>query len=156
MNKNYGDSLQTQYTHPVESLEVGQNITVVFRNPDSGRVGLTLVTDNGDFVLRAAVRVNWGNTKNTFVLNTRKNNYWGTEVHPATFPFPPDSVSTRISMTVSVQQGKLVISANHIAIADFSYRGSLTYDKVAKILWGANEDTATKKSKLEKISISFP
>ncbi|CAI8025230.1 hypothetical protein GBAR_LOCUS14593, partial [Geodia barretti] len=48
VNKNYGDSLQTQYTLPVESLEVGQSITVVFRNPESGRVGLTLVTDNGD------------------------------------------------------------------------------------------------------------
>ena len=46
MNK-YGDRLQTQYVLPVESLEVGQSITVVFRNPDDGRVGLTLVTGSG-------------------------------------------------------------------------------------------------------------
>ena len=156
MNKNYGDSLQTQYTHPVESLEVGQNITVVFRNPDSGRVGLTLVTDNGDFVLRAAVRVKYRGSTKAFLLNTRKHNRWGSIVTPQNFPFPTGSVSTTISMTVTVKDSKFVITANEIKIADFPYRGSLTYNKVAKILWGANEGTATKKSKLEKISISFP
>ncbi|CAI8050075.1 hypothetical protein GBAR_LOCUS27545, partial [Geodia barretti] len=36
VDNNYGDGLQTQYILPVESLEVGQSITVVFRNPDSG------------------------------------------------------------------------------------------------------------------------
>ena len=155
MNK-YGDRLQTQYVLPVESLEVGQSITVVFRNPDDGRVGLTLVTGSGDFVLRAAIRVNWRSTINTFILNTWKNDKWGPTVRPDSFPFPPEGVSTRISMTVSVQETKFVVSANGIEIADFPYRGSLTYDKVDKILWGANEDTATKKSKLEKITISFP
>ncbi|CAI8025235.1 hypothetical protein GBAR_LOCUS14593 [Geodia barretti] len=156
VNKNYGDSLQTQYTLPVESLEVGQSITVVFRNPESGRVGLTLVTDNGDFVLRVALRVNYRGSTKALFLNTRKNNVWGSVVPFRNFPFPTGSVSTTISMTVTVKDSKFVITANGIVIADFPYRGSLTYDKVAKILWGANEGTATKKSKLEKISISFP
>ena len=156
VNKNYGDSLQTRYTLPVESLEVGQSITVVFRNPESGRVGLTLVTDNGDFVLRVALRVNYRGSRKAFFLNTRKNNRWGLIVTPQNFPFPTGSVSTTISMTVTVKDRKFIVSANGIIIADFPYRGSLTYDKVAKILWGANEATATKKSKLEKISISFP
>ena len=153
MDNNYGDGLQTQYILPVESLEVGQSITVVFRNPDSGRVGLTLVTDKGNFVLRAAVRVKYRGSTKAFFLNTRKNNVWGSIVKPQNFPFPTGSVSTTISMTVTV---KFVITANEIKIADFPYRGSLTYNKVGKILWGANEGTATKKSKLEKISISFP
>ncbi|CAI7999201.1 hypothetical protein GBAR_LOCUS2647 [Geodia barretti] len=150
VNKNYGDSLQTQYTLPVESL------TVVFRNPESGRVGLTLVTDNGDFVLRVALRVNYRGSTKALFINTRKNNVWGSIVPFRNFPFPTGSVSTTISMTVTVKDSKFVITANEIKIADFPYRGSLTYNKVAKILWGANEGTATKKSKLEKISISFP
>ncbi|CAI7999202.1 hypothetical protein GBAR_LOCUS2648 [Geodia barretti] len=136
VDNNYGDGLQTQYILPVESLEVGQSITVVFRNPDSGRVGLTLVTDNGDFVLRAAVRVKYRDSTKAFLLNTRKNNRWGLIVTPQNFPFPTGSVSTTISMTVTVKDSKFVITANEIKIADFPYRGSLTYNKVAKILWG--------------------
>ena len=129
---------------------------MVFRNPDSGRVGLTLVTDKGDFVLRAAVRVNYRGSTKAFFLTTRKNNVWGSIVKPRNFPFPTGSVSTTISMTVTVKDSKFIISANEIKIADFPYRGSLTYDKVATILWGANDVRAKQKSKLEKISISFP
>ena len=119
-------------------------------------MGLTLVTESGNFVLRAAVRVNYHGDINVFILNTRKNKKWGQPILPDTFPFPPTGVSTRISMTVTVQDDRFVISANNIEIADFPYRGSLTYKKVTEILWGANEEAATEKSKLEKITILFP
>lgn len=119
-------------------------------------MGLTLVTESGNFVLRAAVRVNYHGDINVFILNTWKNKIWGQPILPDTFPFPPTGVSTRISMTVTVQDDRFVISANNIEIADFPYRGSLTYKKVTEILWGANEEGATEKSKLEKITILFP
>ena len=150
---DYNDALSTVYTLPVESLDVGQTIGVVFRNPNDGRVGLTLVTEDGDFVVRVAFRINYGGNQNTVIINSRENGNWG---QPITVEnFPENGMTIRIVLFVTIEEDGFDISANDIYLGFFPYQGLLTYDKVKNILWGAEEESATKKSVLRQISINF-
>lgn len=128
---------------------------MVFRNPNSGRVGLSLLTRAGDCALRAAPRYDWKGEVKRFLLNTRVGNQWQERVTPTGFPFPSKGVYTNVSLSFTAQQRRFLVSANDIPIAKFPYRGSLTYDKVETILWGVFDDFATKKAVLEQITITF-
>ena len=150
----YNNALSIVYALPVESLDVGQTIGVVFRNPNDGLVGLTLVTEDGDFVLRVAFRINFNGYQNTVIINYRKNGVWGRQ--SAVENFPENGTIIRIALFVTVEEGGFYISANDIHFGFFPYRKLLTYDKVKYILWGALEESATTKSVLRQISISFP
>ena len=88
------DELSTVYTLPVESLEVGQTIGVVFRNPNDGWVGLTLVTENGDVVLRIAFVVKYEGLVNTLALYAGENYIWKNIVLVDNFPFPESGTTT--------------------------------------------------------------
>ena len=148
------DILPIVYTLPVESLDVGQTIGVVFRNPNDGRVGLSLVTEDGDFVLRVAFRINFNGYRNTVIITLRENGVWKRQ--SAVENFPENSTTMRIALFVTVEEEGFDISANDIYFGFFSYRNLLTYDKVKYILWDALEESATKKSVLRQISINFP
>ena len=43
-----------------------------------------------------------------------------------------------------------------VYITFYPYQGSLTYDKVKAITWGVGDESATVKSVLRQISITFP
>ena len=151
---NYNNALSIVYALPVESLDVGQTIGVVFKNPNDGLVGLTLVTEDGDFVLRVAFRINFNGYQNTVIINSRKNGVWKRQI--AVENFPENSTTIRIDLFVTIEEEGFDISANDIYFGFFSYRKMLTYDKVKYILWGALEESATTKSVLRQISINFP
>ena len=150
----YNNTLPIVYALPVESLDVGQTIGVVFRNPNDGRVGLSLVTEDGDFVLRVAFRINFKGDRNTVIITSRKNGAWKQQI--AVENFLENSTTMRIALFVTVEEEGFDISANDIYFGFFSYRELLTYDKVKYILWDAREESATKKSVLRQISINFP
>ena len=144
------------YTLPVESLDVGQTIGVVFRNPNDGRVGLTLVTEDGDFVVRVAFRINFGGHQNTIIINSRKDNRWGRTGRILVENFPENGRVKKISLFVTIEEDGCDITTSDMYLGFFPYQGSLTYDKVKYILWGAQDESATTKSVLNKISIIFP
>ena len=151
------DKLSTVYTLPVESLEVGQTIGAVFRNPNDGWVGLTLVTENGDFVLRIAVVVNYGGGKNIVILYAKENGVWQNPAYLYNFPFPESGVTTRMVVSATVEEeGFAILLANGEYLTSYPYQGSLTYDKVKAIVWGVGDESATVKSVLRQISITFP
>ena len=118
-------------------------------------MGLSLLTGAGDCALRAAARYDWKGDVKLFLLNTRVGSQWQERVTPTGFPFPAKGVSTKVSLSVTAQQRRFLVSANDIPIAKFPYHGSLTYDKVQTILWGVFDDFATKKAVLEQITITF-
>ena len=136
------------YTLPLESLDVGQTIGAVFKDPDEGWVGLTLVTENGDFVLRVVV---YGRGVGTVILYaSRDGNQENLEIIDD-FPY---GTTARTVVGVEVgEEGLSILSANGEYVTSFPYQGSLTYDKVKAIEWSANEDAMTV---LRQISISFP
>ena len=142
------------YALPVESLDVGQTIGVVFRNPNDGLAALTLVTEDGDFVLRVAFRINFNGDQDTVIINSRKNGKWERQI--VVENFPENGMTIRIALFITVEEEGFDISANDIYFGFFSYRELLTYDKVKYILWGAREESATTKSVLKQISINFP
>ena len=144
------------YTLPVESLDVGQTIDVVFRNPTNGWVALTLVAGNGDFVLRVAVVVNYGGAKNTLFLYAIENGIWKYPVTVNNFPFPESGKTTRMVLSVTIEEGGFAISSSGDYFTFFPYQGSLTYDKVNTILWGTGDQFAKTKSVLREISITSP
>ena len=145
------------YTLPVESLEVGQTIGAVFRNPNDGWVGLTLVTEKGDFVLRIAFVIKYAGGVNTAILYARVNDILENLVAVDNFPFPESGTTTRMVVSATVEEeGFAIISANGDYLTFFPYQGSLTYDKVKAIEWGVADESATKKSILRQISITFP
>ena len=142
------------YTLPVESLDVGQTIGVVFRKPNDDRVGLSLATEDGDVVLRVAYRANFNGLRNTVIITLRENGVWKRQ--KAVENFPENSTTMRIALFVTVKEEGFDISANGIYFGFFPYRNLLTYDKVKYILWDDLEESATKKSVLRQISINFP
>ena len=150
----YDNDPSIVYALPVESLDVGQTIGVVFRNPNDGLVALTLVTEDGDFVLRVAFRINFGGDQDTVIINSWKNGVWKRQITVENFP--ENGTTIRIALFVTVEEEGFDISANDIYFGFFSYRNLLTYDKVKYILWNAWEESATIKSVLRQISINFP
>ena len=149
---NFSSDPYIVYALPVESLDVGQTIGVVFRKPNDGVVGLSLATEEGDFVLRVAFRANYNGLQNTFILNTRKNRVWGRQIAVEN----PLGMATRIALFVTIGEDGFDISTNNIHLGFFYYKRSLTYDQVKYILWDARDESATTKSALRQISINFP
>ena len=158
VTENAPDTLSTVYTLPVESLEIGQTVGVVFRNPNNGWVGFTLATENGEVVLRIAVVVNYGGARNMVILYAKENGgEWMNQQYIRDFPFPEYGTTTRMVFSATVEEeGFTISSANDEYIAFYPYQGSLTYDKVKAIMFGTGDETATVKSILRAISISFP
>ena len=138
-------------------MEVGQTIGVVFRNPNDGWVGLSLVTENGDVVLRIAFVVKYEGLVNTLALYAGENYIWKNIVLVDNFPFPESGTTTRMVVSATVEEeGFAILSANGDYITFYPYQGSLTYDKVKAIMWGVGDESATVKSVLRQISITFP
>ena len=149
--------LSTVYSISIPPLQVGQRIGVAFRNPTDGRVGLTLATNEEDFALRLAFRVNFRGDVNQIIASSRKDRVWSRNNYLVNSPMPEIGTTTRIVVFVTVEEDGFAISTNEGEILGFfPYAATLTYDKVTSIWWGAADESATKKSVLREISINFP
>ena len=118
----------------VPSLAVGETVEVVYRNPDAGHVAVDLVTEEGNIALNVNPRYDSYDMK-TLVLNSLENGTWDMEIRPPGFPFPANSVSTRVTIGITALEECFLILANGITISEFPYRRSLTNDKVRMVKW---------------------
>ena len=71
------------------------------------------------------------------------------------FPFTCPPVPTTITVQIAVLEEEFVVSVNDIILATYTFRGSLTPDKVVRVECGLDDSSATIKGKVEKISVSF-
>ena len=139
----------------VESLTAGQIVEVQYKAPDSGRVSVNLRAANGDYILHADSRIKWYTWTNRYLFNSNKNGMWQEEQTVLSFPFTCPPVPTTITVQIAVKHKEFVVSVNNNFLAMYTFRGSLTPDKVVKVECGLDDGTATIMGKVEKISVSF-
>ena len=80
---------------------------------------------------------------------------WQKEQTVLGFPFTCPPVPTTITVRIAVMEEEFVVSVNGIILASYTFRGYLTPDKVVKVQCGLDDDSATIKGKVERISVSF-
>ena len=141
------------HTIGVEHLKIGQTVEVVYRSPNKGRVSVNLAAAKTDIILHIDARYKWHSWKNSLHL-TSFHGHWQKEQRPKGFPFPCEGVTT-ITLRITVAKKYFIISANGIEITKYRFRGSLTPNKVVKVQCALDDSTASKKAKVEKMSISY-
>ena len=82
----------------VESLTAGQIVEVQYVAPDSGRITVSLLADNGDAILTVDSRINWDSATNQYIFNSKANGEWGKEQIVLGFPFTCPPVPTTINV----------------------------------------------------------
>jgi hypothetical protein len=139
----------------VESLTAGQIVEVQYVAPNSGRVSVNLRAANGDYILHADSRIKWYSWTNRYLFNSKTNGKWQAEQTVLGFPFTCPPVPTMITVRIAVMPKEFVVSVNDIILATYAFRASLTPDKVVKVECGLDDNSASIKGKVEKISVSF-
>ena len=136
-------------------LQIGQTIEVEYMSPSSGRVYVQLETANNEVVLVVDSRYDWLSYEKVFLLNTFRAGRWETELFPTGFPFPCSGVTTMITLSITVESDRFLISANGVVITEFMFRGSLTPDQVVQISCIQDDYGADALSQLKKMSVSY-
>ena len=139
----------------VESLTAGQIVEVQYVAPNSGRVTVILLADNGDVILDAESRIKWYSATNQYIFNSMANGKWAQEQIVLGFPFTCPPVPTTINLQIAVLEEEFLVSVNGLYLSTYTFQGSLTPDKVVKVQCAVQDGTATIKGRVEKISVSF-
>ena len=140
----------------VKYLTLGQVVEVVYKTPNTGRVSVSLRTDNGDYAFNADVRINVFTYKNVFSLFTFTDlTGWDREVDVAGYPFTCPPVSTTTTLRITVQEESFLVTVNGMDLATFPIHENLTPDLVKTIECGLGDISAPIQGSIEKISVSF-
>ena len=140
----------------VDHLSAGQIVKVRYMAPNNGRVVISLRDSYGNFVFAACSLINHGLWIKRFILNSFVNGRWDKHYQDVKgFPFTSPRVPTMITVQIKVTPTEFVISVNEVTLAHYPFRGSLTPDKVVKVVCELLDDKASIKGKVDKISVSF-
>jgi hypothetical protein len=139
----------------VESLTAGQVVEVQYKAPDSGRVSVNLVAANDDIVLHTDSRIEWYSWTNTYLFNSRINGEWGPQQIVPGFPFTCGPVPTTINVQIAVLDEEFLVIVNGIILGTYTFRDSLTPDKVVRVECNIDDVTATYKGHVDGILVSF-
>ena len=140
----------------VESLAAGQIVEVQYMAPTSGRVIFSFRAANGDYIFNAGTRINWRSLTNQFILNSYTNGCWLSSYQSVEgFPFTYPPAPTMIAVQIIVNATEFIVSVNDVTLASYTFRGSLTPDKVVKVECALDDNNASIRGKVEKIAVSF-
>ena len=140
----------------VKSLTTGQIVKVQYMAPDSGRVSVNLISANGDFILHADSRIEYYSDTNVYFFTSKtKDGQWQKWQTVLGFPFTCGPVPTTINVQIEVMEEEFRVSVNDIVLATYTFRGSLTPDKVVKVQCSMDDSTATTKGRVDGIYVSF-
>ena len=62
------------------SLAIGESVEVVYRNPDTGRVSVDLITEEGNIALHVNPRYRESYDVTVLVVNSLENGTWGSHL----------------------------------------------------------------------------
>ena len=139
----------------VDSLKAGQIAEVQYKSPNSGRAIFSLRAANGDYIINAAARIKWSSFTNVYALNSYTNGHWLPDQLVEGFPFTCPPVQTTITVQIAVTDDDFVVTVNGITLAIYTFRGSLTPDKVKTVQFTLDDGNASVKGVLEKLTVSF-
>ena len=143
------------YSIDVETLTVGQTITVAYLSPDKGRVTVNLLSAENDHVLHIDARFDWYGWYKILVLNSAVGSAWpyDQKEQPSGFPFPSEP-NTLIVLHITVKEDFFEIAAKDL-LYEYPYRGDLLPATVETIQYYFDDTGAEKMAKLLSMAVSF-
>ena len=128
-----GQASPNQHSIRPDRFSVGDTVTYHFLAPETGRVYLDLLDDDGNnVILHVDARYDWSSSRNTLVLNTFQNGAWQTEARPTGFDFSPNTAVT--VMVRAKETGFSIFTGKcETQIALFPYRSGLSVESVSRI-----------------------
>ena len=146
---------RTYGTVGVKSLTVGQIVEVQYLAPNSGRVSVNLRAANNDYILHADSRINWNSYKDHYLLYSYTNGQWHQEQTVHGFPFTCPPVPNLITVRIAVMPNKFAVNVNGMTLATHQFGGSVSPDRVSRVECALDDNNASIKGRVEKVTVSF-